>query len=422
MMLRRGSLSLLLLCLALVGCSKNKPNGDQAQATSSANSAKDASSSEAIDKSSNGGAQGNDVVKISADAQRRVGIQIQAVVTQQVPRELTVAGQVQIDEEHTSHLGTIADGRITSVGVLPGVAVRIGQHLGDLHSHMVHETVGALAQAFAEVDRQRSAVAFATQAQQRYHHLYSIQASSLEESQRSEQDLLQAKKMLVDAESTVRMEREHLSELLQVEPESLTPNNLYDKELIPMRSPIEGVIIARNVTVGQVVATGFEAFVISNLHTVWVTASVNEKDLPLVRVGVPAEVVSQGYPGQIFLGRVGMIGDLLDPQTRTVPVRIVVPNPGILLRPGMFASARIAESQTDSALFVPEDALQDINGMRVVFTTTDGTTFKAKTVNVGTRSQGKVQIVDGLGPQDHIVVKGAFMVKSEMLKGTMGEG
>jgi membrane fusion protein, heavy metal efflux system len=422
MMLRRSSFSLLVICLALAGCSKDKPSGDRTQAASTGGSSKDASSAETIDKSSNGGAQSNDVVKISVDAQRRVGIEIESVETQQLPRELTVAGQVQMDEEHTSHLGTIADGRITSVDVLPGVAVKTGQHLGDLHSHMVHETVGALAQAFAEVDRQRSAVAFATQAQQRYHHLYSIQASSLEESQRSDQDLLQAKKMLVDAETTVHMEREHLSELLQVEPESLTPNNLYDKELIPIRSSIDGVVIARNVTVGQVVATGFEAFVVSNLHTVWVTASVNEKDLPLVRVGVPAEVVSQGYPGQIFRGRVGMIGDLLDPQTRTVPVRIVVPNPGTLLRPGMFATARIAESQTDSALFVPEDALQDINGMRVVFTTTDGITFKAKTVNVGTRTQGKVQIVDGLGAQDRIVVKGAFMVKSEMLKGTMGEG
>jgi multidrug efflux pump subunit AcrA (membrane-fusion protein) len=424
MMPHRSSLSLLLLCLALAGCSKGKPSGGQGQAQGapSGDSSTDAAYSEATDKSSNGGAQSNDVVKLSADAQRRVGIQVQAVVTEQLPRELTVAGQVQMDEEHTSHLGTIADGRITSVDVLPGVAVKTGQHLGDLHSHMVHETVGALAQAFAEVDRQRSAVAFATQAQQRYHHLYSIQASSLEESQRSDQDLFQSKKMLVDAETTVHMEREHLSELLQVEPESLTQNNLYDKELIPIRSPIDGVVIARNVTVGQVVATGFEAFVVSNLHTVWVTASVNEKDLPLVRVGVPAEVVSQGYPGQIFRGRVGMIGDLLDPQTRTVPVRIVVPNPGILLRPGMFASAHITESQTDAALFVPEEALQDINGMRVVFTTTDGTTFKARTVNIGTRSQGKVQIIDGLGPQDHIVVKGAFMVKSEMLKGTMGEG
>jgi cobalt-zinc-cadmium efflux system membrane fusion protein len=424
MMSHKNSLSLLLLCLALAGCSKGEPSGGQAQAQGapSSDSSKSAAYSDATDKSSNGGAQSNDVVKIPADDQRRAGIQVEAVETQQVPRELTVAGQVQIDEQHTSHLGTIADGRITSVDVLPGVAVRTGQHLGDLHSHMVHETVGALMQAFADADRQRSAVAFATQAQQRYHHLYGIQASSLEEAQRSDQDLLQAKKMLVDAESTVRMEREHLSELLQVEPESLTPNNLYDKELIPMRSPIDGVVIARNVTVGQVVATGFEAFVVTNLHTVWVTASVNEKDLPLVRVGVPAEVVSQGYLGQVFHGRVGMIGDLLDPQTRTVPVRIVVPNPGTLLRPGMFASARIAEPQTDAALFVPEDALQDINGMRVVFTTADGITFKAKTVNIGTRSQRKVQIIDGLGRQDRVVVKGAFMVKSEMLKGTMGEG
>ncbi len=343
-------------------------------------------------------------------------------MVQQVPRALSVAGQVQMDEQQTSHLGTIADGRITAVNVLPGALVRRGQVLGDLHSHMVHETVGALVQAYAAVDRQRGAVAFASQAQERYHHLYSIQASSLEESQRSDQDLLQAQKMLIDAETNVRMEREHLSELLQVAPESLTPNALYDKELIPIRSPIDGVVIARNVTVGQVVATGFEAFVVSNLNTVWVTASVNEKDLPLVHVGVPAEVVSQGYPDQVFRGHVEMIGDLLDPQTRTVPVRVVVPNPGTCLRPGMFASAHIAESQTTVAIFVPEDALQDINGMKVIFTTSDGTTFKAKAVSVGTRSQGKAEIIDGLNPDDHIVVRGAFIVKSEMLKGTMGEG
>src|SRR5260370_15513558 len=121
-----------------------------------------------------------------------------------------------MDEQHTSPLGTIADGRITAVNVLPGALVRRGQVLGDLHSHMVHETVGALAQAYAAVDRQRAAVVFARQAQERYHHLYGLQASSLEESQRSDQDVLQAQKMLVDTETNLRMEREHLSELLQV--------------------------------------------------------------------------------------------------------------------------------------------------------------------------------------------------------------
>ncbi len=419
-----SSICLIILSIALSGCSSKKSMGGEGQdrGPSSVSSSKGAGSQEGIDKSGKGGAQSNDVVKISTEDQRRVGIQVQPVVVQQVPRALSVAGQVQMDEQQTSHLGTIADGRITAVNVLPGALVRRGQVLGDLHSHMVHETVGALVQAYAAVDRQRGAVAFASQAQERYHHLYSIQASSLEESQRSDQDLLQAQKMLIDAETNVRMEREHLSELLQVAPESLTPNALYDKELIPIRSPIDGVVIARNVTVGQVVATGFEAFVVSNLNTVWVTASVNEKDLPLVHVGVPAEVVSQGYPDQVFRGHVEMIGDLLDPQTRTVPVRVVVPNPGTCLRPGMFASAHIAESQTTVAIFVPEDALQDINGMKVIFTTSDGTTFKAKAVSVGTRSQGKAEIIDGLNPDDHIVVRGAFIVKSEMLKGTMGEG
>jgi multidrug efflux pump subunit AcrA (membrane-fusion protein) len=423
MMHCKNALSLLLACLVFTGCDSHKPGAAQSQGQLTNQSTNQSvAPSSSTDKSSNGGAQSNDVVKVSEEAQRHVGIQVQAIETQQVARVLSVAGQVQMDEQDTSHVGMIADGRITSVDVLPGTAVRRGALLGNLHSHMVHETVGALMMAFADVDRQRSAVAFATQAQQRYHHLYSIQASSLEESQRADQDLVQAQKMLVDAETNVRMEREHLSELLQVEPESLTPTNLYDKELIPIRSPIDGVVMARNVTVGQVVATSFEGFVVSNLHTVWVVASVNEKDLPLVRAGVPAEVVSQGYPDRIFHGRVETIGDQLDPQTRTVPVRIVLPNPDVLLRPGMFAAARIAESQTQQSLFVPEDALQDINGMRVVFTTTDGSTFRARTVNVGTRSQGKVEIIDGLNPQDRVVVKGAFMVKSEMLKGTMGEG
>ena len=218
------------------------------------------------------------------------------------------------------------------------------------------------------------------------------------------------------------MEREHLSELLQVSPESLHPGNLYDRELIPIRSPIDGVVIARNVSVGQVVDTGFVAFDVSNLSTIWVTAAVNQQDLSLIHPGAAADVVTAGFPDQVFHGRVTMIGDTLDPATRTIPVRVVVPNPATKLRPGMFASAHIAEPETREAVFVPEDALQDINGLPVVFVTADGTTFQARTVNVGTRSMGKAEIVDGLKPGDRIVVKGAFMVKSEMLKGTMGDG
>ncbi len=430
--MRRLTFCLLLLVFAGTlggGCSR-KQDGDASpdksspgKSTSSDQSGSSASQTQdQPDKSAKGGAQANDIVKIPAEDQQRAGIQTAYVLVQRTPRALSVAGQVAMDEQHTSHLGAIADGRIVAVNVLPGASVRRGQVLGSLHSHMVHETVGSLVQAYAAADRQQGAVTFARQAQERYHHLYSIQAASLEESQRSDQELLQAQKMLVDAEAAVHMEREHLSELLQVPAESLNPGNLYDRELIPIRSPMDGVVIARNISVGQVVDTGFVAFEISNLSTIWVTAAVNQQDLPLIHQGATADVVTAGFPDQVFHGRVAMIGDTVDPETRTIPVRVVVPNPGTRLRPGMFASAHIAEPATRDAVFVPEDALQNVNGMPVVFATSDGLTFQARTVNVGTRSMGKAEIVDGLRPGDRIVVNGAFMVKSEMLKGTMGDG
>ncbi len=419
----QSCLPLLLLSSLLTGCSRKPAESGSSGSPSSDKSLSASSTQNQPDKSTKGEAQANDIVKIAVQDQQRAGIQIAYVLVQRMPRTLSVAGQVALDEQHTSHLGTIADGRITSVNVLPGSPVRRGQVLGNLHSHMVHETVGSLIQAYAEANRQRGAVSFAKQAQARYHRLYSIQAASLEESQRSDQEVLQAQKLLIDAEANVHMEREHLSELLQIAPESLNPGNLYDYELIPIRSVIDGVVISRNISVGQVVETGFVAFDISNLSTIWVTAAVNQQDLSLIQQGAAADVVTAGFPNQTFHGRVAMIGDILDPETRTIPVRIVIPNPGTKLRPGMFVSAQIAEPATHDAVFVPENALQNINGMPVVFVVSaNGTSFQARTVNMGTRSLGKAEIVDGLAPGDRIVVNGAFMVKSEMLKGTMGDG
>jgi membrane fusion protein, heavy metal efflux system len=362
-----------------------------------------------------------DTIAISSADQHQAGIVLASVEVSPVPRTLTVAGQIGMDEKHTSQVGAIADGRTASVKVLEGDRVQRGTVLGELHSHMVHETAGALAQAYAAVDKARGAVQFAQQQQARYGHLYSIQAASLEESQQVDQNLIQVKNQLIEAEATVRMEREHLSELLQVEPETLTPDNLYTHELVPIRSAIDGVVVSRNVTVGQVVSTGYVAFVVTNLSDVWVTASVNEKDLSLIHEGARATLTTQGYPDTTFEGRVDIVGDTLDPQTRTVPVRIAVPNPGTRLRPGMFASVQISEPQTTSAVFVPEEALQEINGQTIVFVSPDGTRFRAQAVNVGLHSRGKAEITSGLRQGDRIAVGGAFMIKSDMLKGSMDE-
>ena len=365
--------------------------------------------------------QDKDTVTLTPEQQQQAGIRIAEVDVQPVARSLDVNGQVGMDEQHTAHIGALADGRITGVYVLPGANVRRGQTLAELHSHTVHETVGALLQAFADLDRQHGAVAFAQGARDRYQHLYSIQAASLEESQHANQQLVQAQTDLAAAEATVHMEREHLSELLQVNPETLNRTNLYNRELVPVRSVIDGTVITRTVTPGMVVQTGADTFIVSNLSTVWITAALNEKDITLVRLGASARVTTDAYPGQTFPGRVGLVGDTLDPATRTIPVRIVVPNPGIKLRPQMFATASIAQPETRPAVFAPEDALQDVNGLQAAFVTADGKTFRAQAVEIGTRAGHRVEITNGLKPGDHIAVAGAFMIKSELLKGSMGE-
>jgi len=462
-MWKRQCMGLLLVCFVfLAGCHSEekgggtKPGGQSKQGgggeKGGGGSKQSGSDSKSGGSDSSGSAGGSgkqggsgqqggegvssDTVKIKQEDQHRAGIRVDAVQVRTMPRQLSVAGQVTMDEKHTDHIGTLADGRIDRVNVLPGDRVRRGQTLATLHSHLIHETVAALLQSYAALRRAESAVNFTTQARDRYVKLYSIQAASLEERQRSEQELAQAQKDRADAQPNVHAEREHLSELLQVNPEMIVQETLYKWEMVPVRAVADGVVIMRNVTPGQVVTLGYEAFVISNLSTVWVSAAVNDKDLPGVRVGATAQVMTrnqgdqgpgvqaQAPPGQQqgMPGRVGMLGDVVDPQNRTLPVRIVVPNPGTRLRPGMFATALIDESATRTAIFVPSDALQDVNGFRVVFVTPDGVTFQARTVKTGPEVKGMTEVVEGLQPTDHVVVSGAFMVKGELLKGSVGEG
>ena len=440
----RGYKAPVLLCALLLvpfGCKDGGESGKPGASSSSQDSktngsgkgAKGADTSANSDSSSKGAASSGDgessdaatpvgSVKIDPSNLSKAGIRVAAVQVRSVPRQLTVAGQVMTDEKHTDQIGVYSDGQVERVLVLPGDDVRAGQTLALLHSHTVHETVGALVQAYAAVDRQTSGVRFAEINRDRYQHLYQLQVASQEEAQRADQQVKQAQQDLTDAQSNVHMEREHLSELLGVQPSSLTPDHLYDKELIPIRAVQSGTVLQREITPGQVVNLGQETFVVSNLSTVWVSAAVNEKDLAGVHRGAHAEVTTQGYPDQNFHGTVAMVGDQVDPQTRTIPVRVAVPNPGTRLRPGMFASATIDEPATRSALFIPESAVQDVNGLQAVFVTGDNQTFTVRAVKLGSRSQGLVEVLEGLNPTDHVVVDGAFMVKGELLKGSVGEG
>ena len=202
-----ASTGALLCALALTGCHSGEQNGSKpssdakgsgggkqgsdskgsdSKGGSSSRSGSD-SKSGASDSKSGGsdttssqkeGSVPTDTVKIKAEDLSKAGIRIAAVTVRRMPQTLNVAGQVAMDEKHTSHIGVYADGRVQSVYVLPGDHVRRGQTLATLHSHMVHETAILVKQAFDAAHRQASAVAYATQVRDRYAKLYSIQSAS----------------------------------------------------------------------------------------------------------------------------------------------------------------------------------------------------------------------------------------------------
>lgn len=217
---RTRAVLLLSLLLLVLGCkSESDVAGDSKGKTSGSDKGGDGADTGKEKGQGHGGSSGEEksqaeasvgTVHIDPANLSRAGIRIAPVTVRQMQQQLSANGQVAMDERHTYHIGSRADGVVERVMVLPGDAVRAGQLLALLHSHSVHETAGALAQAFAAVERQSSAVQFTQANRERYQRLLGLQVASQEEAQRAEQELQQAQQQLADANATVHMEQEHL--------------------------------------------------------------------------------------------------------------------------------------------------------------------------------------------------------------------
>lgn len=162
-------------------------------------------------------------------------------------------------------------------------------------------------------------------------------------------------------------------------------------------------------------------FEISDLSRLWVMAEVNEESLASVKTGMPAKVYVQAYGDQAFPGRVGRIGDKLDPATRTVPVRVDVGNPAGRLKPEMYATIELETGRSAPSLFVPNEAFQELRGRQVVFVRTNDSRFEARPVQAGAAALDGHLITSGLKAGEQVVTRGSFILKSEFLKASMAE-
>jgi cobalt-zinc-cadmium efflux system membrane fusion protein len=188
--------------------------------------------------------------------------------------------------------------------------------------------------------------------------------------------------------------------------------------LYSLVSPGNGVVIERELTRGETAEPGKKVFTVADLSTVWIVLNIYERDLAKISKGAPAKITTESYPGESFTGKVSYLGDVVNPESRTLPVRVVVANPQRRLKPGMFATAEVITGMSSrDAIMIPLSALQKIEGKPSVFVQEKDGAFAKRELDLGRQFGSSVEVKSGLRDGDRVVVAGAFTLKSELLKG-----
>jgi cobalt-zinc-cadmium efflux system membrane fusion protein len=324
---------------------------------------------------------------------------------------VTIAGTIDFAPDRVARVGAVVEGRVASVKVKPGQGVRVGDELATL-------TSVAAGAASASVVSARARLSQADKELARQKLLFESHATS--------------ESALLAAQTTRDLAAADLARA-SAETQALGASGT---TTITLRAPLDGDVLAAEIRVGQAVAASDVLFVVGRTDEVWLSFDVYERDVGRVHVGDAARVTLLAYPERVFEGKVDHLGLLVDPLRRALPARVVLANPDGALKPGLSATARILGAPVPSAgappptvLLVPRAALQSFAGSPIVFvqrspasgTSGGGASFEARPVERGAELGDDVEIVRGLSEGESVVVAGAFVLKSELLRDQMGK-
>jgi cobalt-zinc-cadmium efflux system membrane fusion protein len=323
---------------------------------------------------------------------------------------LLAPAELQLDADHIARVGPRVGGRIARVLVSLGAPVRSGQPLATIYSPEVAEARAALDSANATATLARTAL--------------SRERELLERRVSARREVLEAEAALASAEAAVRAAEARLAAKGFSGPTSSSPG--VDSDIV-VTSPIAGTVIERTAAVDAPVGPDSVLFTIADLSSLWLTVRVSETSAGVIRRGQTVSVVVGGMPDRSIEGRVDYIAPIVTPETRTVDVRLKVPNKNGALRPGTSATARFdlpslqQASGAEPQVLVPRTAVQEFNQASVVFVPAGERQFKAQPVTLGSSYGNDVEILAGIKPGDRIVVQGAFTLKAQALRGDVAD-
>lgn len=349
------------------------------------------------------GHEGHDeekLVRMAAEVQKQNGVVVTPAKKQRLAGVISATGKVEANSDRIAHVSPRISGKIVSVRSSLGDSVSAGQVLATLDSVELGEALSRYHQSKTKLELAKSNM-------ERVKTL-------VEKKIAARKDILQAETDFKTAQTELHTDEERLL-LYGVSASALKADK---KPLLPVRSPIGGVITEKHAIVGELADPANSLYTVADLSSVWVLVDIHEKDLAKVHRGQAATVIVSAFPDMKFRGRINHMADVMDEATRTVKARVQVGNPGRKLKPEMFATVELAmASDAPPVLAVPEDAVQELDGKKLIFVAETDTEFEPREVQLGRASGGMVEVVSGLQEGERYAAKGGFILKSEVMKG-----
>lgn len=320
-------------------------------------------------------------------------IQLATVSRQTVQDDLAIPAKVQADPERIVRIFPPVSGRVVALSVHPGDFVSKGQTIAVLEST---DAAGAR----SDYDKANIEAVRTAQAEKRAELLLEHEAMSQKDYEDIHAQAQAATSDLARAQQRLRI---------------LGISKAASSDQVPVRAPRAGVVIdisAANGELSKSLDNANSIATIADLSTVWVVGDLYEKDLALVNRGTPARITFAAFPNEEWKGTIANVSDVLDPNTRSVKVRVVLPNPAHKLKPEMFATIRII-GQQEKLTTVPTTAVLHDGGATFVMVRRADGSYEKRTVQVASSQPDHTEIRSGLQPGETIVVSGAELLRDQ---------
>ena len=336
-----------------------------------------------------------ETVKLHDAQVKAAGIVLAVAAPARIGTAITLPGEIRFNEDRTAHVVPKLAGVVLSVSAELGQNVKQGQVLAVVASSGLSDQRSELLSA-----QRRLALAATTYERER--RLWQDKISA-------EQDYLQARQALNEAEIAVQNARQKLDAYGAGAGAGGTQLNRLE-----LRAPFDGVVMEKHLALGEAVKEDANVFTISDLSSVWAELAVPPRDLNRVRVGETVVVRAAAFDAQAS-GKITYVGSLLGEQTRTAKARVALANPDRAWRPGLFVNVEVQAGQADVAVTVAADALQTVEDKPTLFVKTKGG-FEVRHIVSG-RSDGRVvEVLQGLKAGEQYAAAGSFVLKAELGK------